>query len=200
VILQGQAKKWVADAPLIPHAAQQRSAGHMRSQSAGIPERQSSPLDPPAEKKHSNRSWNKLKLASRIPSSSPSFEELQHGKVFSFNRFLAQQPSSLAHIEPSQLSHSHYFYSEMQFARALNDITNRLTALPKASRQKSLIAELTLLNYNLPAEVCVPLWCPGGSDVHHHSVVRISPEEATVLNSAERVSDLLAGHCRLLKY
>lgn len=84
---------------------------------------------------------------------------------------------------------SNYFNSEMQFLLALVDIATRLVIVPKHARVSSLHAELTLLNHNLPAEICVPLWCPATMErPHHHRVVRISPSDAVVLNSAERVS------------
>ncbi|KAI8577177.1 hypothetical protein K450DRAFT_253221 [Umbelopsis ramanniana AG] len=90
------------------------------------------------------------------------------------------------------LLRSNYFNSEMQFLLALVDIATRLVIVPKHARVSSLHAELTLLNHNLPAEICVPLWCPATMErPHHHRVVRISPSDAVVLNSAERAPYLL---------
>ncbi|KAI8983002.1 kinase-like domain-containing protein [Pilobolus umbonatus] len=87
---------------------------------------------------------------------------------------------------------SNYFRSEMQFLLALVDIATRLVIVPKEARMSALHAELTLLNHNLPAEICLPLWCPATSDKpHHHRIVRISPSDAVVLNSAERAPYLL---------
>jgi hypothetical protein len=84
---------------------------------------------------------------------------------------------------------SRYFQSELQFLLMLSDISERLRSVPKPARQRTLAAELVLLNHNLPAEVCLPLWCPGGhSDKKHHTVVRVPPEDAVTLNSAERVN------------
>lgn len=86
------------------------------------------------------------------------------------------------------LLRSNYFRSEMQFLLALVDIATRLVIVPKQARTSALNAELTLLNHNLPAEICIPLWCPATVEKpHHHRVVRISPSDAVVLNSAERV-------------
>lgn len=86
------------------------------------------------------------------------------------------------------LLRSNYFRSEMQFLLALVDIANRLVIVPKEARMSALHAELTLLNHNLPAEVCLPLWCPATCEKpYHHRIVRISPSDAVVLNSAERV-------------
>jgi hypothetical protein len=88
-----------------------------------------------------------------------------------------------------QLLRSNYFRSEMQFLLALVDIATRLVIVPKPARLSALHAELTLLNHNLPAEICMPLWCPATTErPYHHRIVRISPTDAVVLNSAERVS------------
>lgn len=100
--------------------------------------------------------------------------------------------SALSHVPLEHrrlLLKSNYFHSEMQFLLALVDISTRLVIVPKPARQSTLIAELTLLNHNLPAEICIPLWCPATTErPYHHRVVRISPQDAVVLNSAERVS------------
>lgn len=89
-----------------------------------------------------------------------------------------------------------YFHSQTQFLSALEDISNRLVAIPKPARLSALRAELVLLNNDLPAEVDIPVLCPAtlhepGWKTTHHRVVRVNPAEATVLNSAERVPYLL---------
>ncbi|KAJ1916331.1 Phosphatidylinositol 4-kinase pik1alpha (PI4-kinase)(PtdIns-4-kinase) [Tieghemiomyces parasiticus] len=90
------------------------------------------------------------------------------------------------------LLHRHYFQSELQFVMSLTDISNRLVFVARPDRQSSLKAELLLLNHNLPANVCLPLWCPAHDRcTPHHKVVRIAPADAVVLNSAERVPYLL---------
>lgn len=87
---------------------------------------------------------------------------------------------------------SNYFRTEIQFLLALVDIATRLVIVPKPARMSALHAELALLNHNLPAEVCLPLWCPATTDKpYHHRVVRINPSDAVVLNSAERAPYLL---------
>ncbi|KAI9317864.1 kinase-like domain-containing protein [Dichotomocladium elegans] len=103
--------------------------------------------------------------------------------------------SALSHLSREHqrsLLRSNYFRSEMQFLLALVDIATRLVIVPKEARTSALNAELTLLNHNLPAEICIPLWCPATAEKpHHHRVVRISPSDAVVLNSAERAPYLL---------
>ncbi|WWC90413.1 uncharacterized protein L201_005348 [Kwoniella dendrophila CBS 6074] len=120
-----------------------------------------------------------------------------------------------------QLLRSHYCRSEVRFLLLLEDISNRLLVIPKPARVSSLRAELTSLNHNLPAEVCMPLWCaadhgheaggqtpagnplnsrPGGDRVRsraHARVVRISPGDSVVLNSAERAPYLI--HVEILE-
>lgn len=111
-----------------------------------------------------------------------------------------------------QLLKSHYTRSEIRFLLHLEDISNRLLVIPKPARISALRAELTSLNHNLPAEVCMPLWCNAdhgkeekGSVLSPHKhkqrahsrVVRISPGDSVVLNSAERAPYLL--HVEILE-
>lgn len=101
----------------------------------------------------------------------------------------------------SYLLRSHYCQSEILFLLALEEISNHLLVVPKPARISALRAELTALNHKLPAEVCMPMWC-SSSDIPsslssgvatqpHHRIVRISPGESVVLNSAERAPYLL---------
>jgi hypothetical protein len=121
-----------------------------------------------------------------------------------------------------QLLRSHYCRSEFRFLSALEDISNRLLVIPKPARISALRAELTSLNHNLPAEVCMPMWCaadhsheeggetqagsalatrpdkqPKQGSRAHHRVVRISPGDSVVLNSAERAPYLV--HVEILE-
>lgn len=96
-----------------------------------------------------------------------------------------------------RLLRTNYFRSQTQFLTALEDISNRLVAVPKPARLSALRAELALIAQDLPAEVDIPLICPATLEdgkagrSRHHRVVRLSPAEATSLNSAERVPYLL---------
>jgi len=107
---------------------------------------------------------------------------------------------SQAEMTPEQktrLLRQNYFRCETQFLRALEDISNRLVAIPKPARLSALRAELALIGQDLPAEVDIPVICPptlqDGSPgkSRHHRIVRLNPAEATVLNSAEKVPYLL---------
>ncbi|KAL7753394.1 Phosphatidylinositol 4-kinase pik1alpha (PI4-kinase)(PtdIns-4-kinase) [Sorochytrium milnesiophthora] len=98
---------------------------------------------------------------------------------------------SILDSDPKLLD-QYYFHAELQFMNTVVDIAERLVAVPRGSRQSTLTAELTLLNHNLPAPVCIPLWCPAvGNNTFHHQVVRISPNDAVVLNSADRAPYLV---------
>ncbi|KAI8337244.1 kinase-like domain-containing protein [Chlamydoabsidia padenii] len=87
--------------------------------------------------------------------------------------------------------HAGYFQDEMYFLAALSDIAERLVAVPKHARTSVLHTELVLINHRLPAQICLPLWCSGICSSLHHHVVRVSPYDAVVLNSAERAPYLL---------
>jgi phosphatidylinositol 4-kinase len=92
---------------------------------------------------------------------------------------------------------SNYFRGETAFLTALQDISNRLVAVPKPARLSALRAELALIAQDLPAEVDIPLICPAVLEdgmparSKHHRIVRLNPAESTSLNSAERVPYLL---------
>jgi phosphatidylinositol 4-kinase B len=109
----------------------------------------------------------------------------------------ALTPSALNREQKIKLLRQNYFRCETQFLTALEDISNRLVLVPKPARLSALRAELALIDQDLPAEVDIPVICPatliGGipSNSRHHRIVRISPAECTVLNSAEKVPYLL---------
>lgn len=154
-----------------------------------------------------------VQILQRVPKSSPTVEELSKGSAFSFKTFLKKiggksddsiQLDDLNHSKsrsldrgfkniesrPSSanLTSTHYFHAEIQFIMSLIGISEKLVNVPKFARQPSLIAELTLLNHNLPANICIPFWCPSNSISQiHHQIVQIALSDCVVLNSAERV-------------
>ena len=101
----------------------------------------------------------------------------------------------------------YYLHAQQNFIQALTQISDRLLTIPKQARLDSLRAELALLNHNLPARVCLPMWCPASAhrseqldsstgslhahSVPHHLIVRIASNEGVVLNSADRVPYLI---------
>lgn len=72
---------------------------------------------------------------------------------------------------------------QLEFMKSLILIGKDLSTMPnKDDKTPKLIAELNLLNLNLPARVWIP--------VHGHIphvVLRIPPQDATVLNSKDKV-------------
>lgn len=154
----------------------------------------------------------------------PSVEDLYSGSAFSLRDYLlraAKQVQMTATPLASRLMstplHDHsptlpsntgapptplYYFAEMQFIMSLIDISSRLVSVARGGRLKALTAELALINHNLPASLCVPLWCTcdehcvnkngeKGIARNHHRILRICLNDAVVLNSAERVPFLL---------
>ncbi|KAJ3138469.1 Phosphatidylinositol 4-kinase pik1alpha (PI4-kinase)(PtdIns-4-kinase) [Physocladia obscura] len=136
-----------------------------------------------------------VKFAKRIESEdtdvSANMEGSAHGQI--------SRPSDVEWMMVHKPDYSYlsdprmrYFHSQLQFIMTLSDISDRLRSVPKPARQSALCAELSLLNHNLPANVCIPLWCHGGvEERHHHWIVRVPPNDAVTLNSADRVPYLL---------
>ncbi|XP_033726824.1 phosphatidylinositol 4-kinase beta-like [Pecten maximus] len=76
---------------------------------------------------------------------------------------------------------------ELEFVNALMNIGSKLQLLPtKEARTSRLIAELAMLNLNLPARI----WLPSADNCNHH-IVRIPHTQAIVLNSKEKAPYLL---------
>ncbi len=73
---------------------------------------------------------------------------------------------------------------EQEFMKSLMSIGNRLMHIAgREGKTSRLIAELALLNLNLPARVWLPLY--SGTIKHH--VVRIPHTAGCVLNSKDKV-------------
>ena len=101
----------------------------------------------------------------------------------------AQLSESLPRPLLLKLLRSYACRAQLDLLTSLQDISTRLILVPKPARLSALRAELTVLNHNLPRGCCIGMYCPG--EGHHHRVVRISPSEAVVLNSADRAPFLL---------
>lgn len=52
-----------------------------------------------------------------------------------------------------------YYSSDMQLVTNLLDVSHRLVSFPKDQRSSALRTELSLINHNLPASICLSLWC-----------------------------------------
>lgn len=72
---------------------------------------------------------------------------------------------------------------QQEFVKALVSVGKRLGTLPdRESKTQRLLAELSMLNLNLPAKVWLPLQA---RDTPHY-VVRVPPQAASVLNSKDK--------------
>ncbi|KAK9366467.1 kinase-like domain-containing protein [Lipomyces kononenkoae] len=116
------------------------------------------------------------------------------GKLYNSHHIHRIAPTTLTPSARVRMLKTNYFRYETSFAYALQAISTRLKLVPKPARLSALRAEITLLNNQLPAEVDIPMIL--ATDTYRatprqHKIVRISPVEATILNSAERVPFLL---------
>lgn len=87
---------------------------------------------------------------------------------------------------------------QQEFIKALISIGKRLGALPtKEVKTQRLLAELSMLNLNLPARVWIPIHPASQEDVvnTHHHVVRVPPQAATVLNSKDKAPYIIYVEC-----
>ena len=87
-----------------------------------------------------------------------------------------------------------YSKKQTEFMMSLQDISMRLSLVPKAARVSALRAELSILNDTiLPSEIDIPQLLPHTSNRNKkfHKILRLNINEACVLNSAERVPYLL---------
>lgn len=89
---------------------------------------------------------------------------------------------------------ANYAKKETEFIMALQNISLRLSQVPKEARLSALRAELTIINKTLlPDEIDIPQLLPVTSNKNkrYHKVLKLNVNEACVLNSAERVPFLL---------
>ncbi|ABN68301.2 Phosphatidylinositol 4-kinase PIK1alpha (PI4-kinase)(PtdIns-4-kinase) [Scheffersomyces stipitis CBS 6054] len=87
-----------------------------------------------------------------------------------------------------------YAKKETEFIMALQNISLRLSSVPKEARLSALRAELSIINETLlPSEIDIPQLLPitSSKNKRYHKILKLSINEACVLNSAERVPFLL---------
>ncbi|VEU23729.1 DEKNAAC104829 [Brettanomyces naardenensis] len=97
----------------------------------------------------------------------------------------------LTRAQQVKLLKSNYFKNTTQFVIALQNISIRLSKVPREARLSTLKAELSLLNNDLPCEVDIPTLLPKNKSGKLHKLCHIAVNESAVLNSAERVPYLL---------
>ncbi|RCK65209.1 Phosphatidylinositol 4-kinase PIK1a [Candida viswanathii] len=87
-----------------------------------------------------------------------------------------------------------YSKKETNFIMSLQNVSLRLSLVPKVARLSALRAELSIINETLlPSEIDVPQLLPITSNKNKkfHKILKLNINEACVLNSAERVPYLL---------
>ncbi|KAA1118106.1 Phosphatidylinositol 4-kinase pik1alpha (PI4-kinase)(PtdIns-4-kinase) [Puccinia graminis f. sp. tritici] len=130
---------------------------------------------------------------------------------------LSMDPSEIPDGLLNQVLKSQSMRSQLDLITSLQDIATRLVVVPKKARLSALRAELTVLNHSLPKGCCLGMYCNGDffddgknkgeeksgsmeSEVGgggskrkkcHQRIVRISPNESVVLNSADRAPFLI---------
>nr|ACS29265.1 pik1 [Clavispora lusitaniae] len=101
---------------------------------------------------------------------------------------------TLSYEDDSKLLRVNYFKKETEFMMVLQNISLRLSLVPKEARLTSLRAELSIINnMHLPSQIDIPQLLPSSSmpNRKYHRILKLNVNEACVLNSAERVPYLL---------
>lgn len=135
----------------------------------------------------------------------PSLDEMAGSPILSDSSF-----ASLSSLDPTLTKHKtvtksltqkdytnvlrvNYYKKETEFMMVLQNISSRLSQVPKEARLTSLRAELSIVNGFLPSQIDIPQLLPISSvpNKKYHRILKLNVNEACVLNSAERVPYLL---------
>lgn len=119
------------------------------------------------------------------PSPSPKLHlgDLTSGRAFDNNCQCVDSLNDLRGMPTTCLCNAPRLAPEQEFVKALIGVGKRLGTLPdRESKTQRLLAELSMLNLNLPARVWLPLYA---RDFPHY-VVRVPPQAASVLNSKDK--------------
>lgn len=123
----------------------------------------------------------------------PTLSNSSTGSLASERRF--NEGNLKANLEnSSKLLQVNYFKKETEFMMILQNISSRLSQVPKEARLSTLRAELSITNSSLlPSQVDIPQMLPISSSPNkrYHRILKLNVNEACVLNSAERVPFLL---------
>ncbi|KAF7999458.1 hypothetical protein HF325_006134 [Metschnikowia pulcherrima] len=150
----------------------------------------------------------KNNLASHSMPNLPTDDHLEESGLYrlkseaSYDILGLQPPSSELHTRRADLSiedktwalKANYYRKETELMMVLQNISSRLSQVPKEARLTSLRAELSIINSGLlPSQIDIPqLFPPSNSSKRkYHRILKINVTEACVLNSAERVPYLL---------
>ncbi|CAN3376859.1 hypothetical protein DIURU_001638 [Diutina rugosa] len=144
------------------------------------------------------KSKKKRAQPDRLNHSSRSLPDLSPEAVpeAALTRSLSQtiRPKQPTYDELVRTLRVNYARQACDFAMSLQNISLRLSSVPKEARLSALRAELSIINNKmLPAEVDIPQLLPITSNRNkkYHKILRLTVNEACVLNSAERVPFLL---------
>jgi phosphatidylinositol 4-kinase len=131
--------------------------------------------------------------SSSIRNSSDYKDSLEIQSPTSSNNLTLNQHQHVTITENQKIKllKSSYFKNETQFVIALQNISIRLSKVPKEARLSTLKAELSILNKDLPCEIDIPMLLPKNRKGKQHKICRIAINESAVLNSAERVPYLI---------
>ncbi|RLV95134.1 Phosphatidylinositol 4-kinase PIK1alpha [Spathaspora sp. JA1] len=125
-----------------------------------------------------------LSISQIIPKERSTIESSQHSNTNSL----------VTYHQLLKVLQVNYTKKETQFIMALQNISTRLSQVPKEARLSALRAELSIINDTLlPSEIDIPQLLPFTSNKNkrYHKILKLNINEACVLNSAERVPFLL---------
>jgi len=106
--------------------------------------------------------------------------DLMSGRAFDNGCFCLDNRTTISH---DCVCGAPRLQPQLEFLKALVSIGKRLGQLPdRETKTQRLLAELSMLNLNLPARV----WLPLQSAEVPHLVVRVPPQAASVLNSKDK--------------
>ncbi|EEQ40796.1 Phosphatidylinositol 3- and 4-kinase family protein [Clavispora lusitaniae] len=128
------------------------------------------------------------------PSLTPSGSEISLANLNLIRHKTPPSPVVATPVDPHRWLKANYSRNVTKFILALQNISLRLSQLPKEARLSALRAELSIVNKTiLPAEIDIPQLLPITStrNKKYHKILKLSVNEAFVLNSAERVPFLM---------
>lgn len=108
--------------------------------------------------------------------------------------FMGPEMKTRPYKELLKILQVNYSKKETSFIMSLQNISLRLSLVPKVARLSALRAELSIINESiLPSEIDIPQLLPVTSNKNKkfHKILKLNINEACVLNSAERVPYLL---------
>ncbi|EGV63299.1 hypothetical protein CANTEDRAFT_114597 [Yamadazyma tenuis ATCC 10573] len=128
------------------------------------------------------------------PAESETSLNLPHYNSVNSKESILPNYSSASFHSQQRMLFANYARKETDFIMSLQNVSFRLSQIPKEARLSALRAELSMINDTiLPAEIDIPQLLPLTSNRNkkYHKILKLNVNEACVLNSAERVPFLL---------